>query len=78
MLKIGHRVNWRGAWGRQAAKEVTVTGIEIGCVGKTGHTVGWTFWEAIEGRNTIVSLDNGHWAYGNQISKIEQNETIDF
>ena len=77
MLKIGHKVNWRGTWGKDFPKEATVTGITIGCVGKMGHDVDWTHWETIEGRETIVDLDNGHWAYGNQIERIEQNETID-
>lgn len=75
MLKINDSVMWSGTWGSDIPKKAKVTGIEIGCVGKMGHTVGWTFWASIYDRNTIVSLDNGHWAYGNQISRIE-NETI--
>jgi hypothetical protein len=73
MLKIGTKVNWRGAWGKQPAKEATVTGITIGCVGKVGHNVPNVHWELVNDRSVIVDLDNGHWAYGNQISKV--NET---
>jgi len=74
MLKIGHKVMWRGTWGKDLPKEATVTGITIGCVGKVGHDVPNVHWELVNDRSVIVDLDNGHWAYGNQISRIEQNK----
>ena len=71
MLKIGDKVNWRGSWGKQPAKEATVRGIEIGCVGKVGHNVPNVHWELVKDESVMVDLDNGHWAYGYQISKKE-------
>ena len=69
MLKINDTVNWRGAWGHDAPKHVKVIEIEINCINKSGTPVDEVKWDDLDER-TIVGLDNGHWAYGDQLSKV--------
>jgi hypothetical protein len=71
-LNIGDKVMWRGAWGREAAKEAVVTGIEKCAVGaKNGNSVSKVSWDKVNSRQIVVDLDNGHWAYGNQLTQKE-------
>lgn len=76
ILRVGDTVNWKGSWGKDATKQVKVTAIEKDCVGKNGTNVNEVPWDYIEGRNVIVDLDNSHWAYGYQISPIENDNSI--
>ena len=69
-LKIGDEVSWRGAWGRQASKIAVVTEIEITNGDKYGRSVSSVGWTRVRDRNVVVTLDNGHWAYGEQISRV--------
>ena len=69
-LKIGDEVSWRGAWGSQASKRAVVTEIEVTNGGKYGDEVNSVEWTKVRDRNVVVTLDNGHWAYGEQISRI--------
>ena len=70
MLKKGDTVIWRGSWGNDLPKEAKVTSIEICPNGmKNGEEVNEVPWDMVNGRNVVVDLDNGHWAYGDQISK---------
>jgi len=74
-LKIGDKVIWRGAWGKEAPKEAIVEEIELCANGsKYGKTVKSVDWATIEkgNRSITVSLDNGHWAYGNQLSPMKK------
>jgi len=74
-LKIGDKVIWRGSWGQEAPKEVIVESISLCAVGsKYGKDVKSTDWETVTGgkRTITVSLDNGHWAYGHQLTEIKQ------
>ena len=74
-LKIGDKVMWRGAWGNDAPKEAIVTEIELCANGKKyGKTVKSVAWETFTSgsRSITVTLDNGHWAYGNQLTEIEK------
>lgn len=73
-LKVGDKVIWRGAWGKEAPKEAVVESIELCANGsKYGKQVKSVDWETIEkgNRSVTLDLDNGHWAYGNQISQIK-------
>lgn len=65
-IKIGDVVSWRGAWGRDSAKDAVVEGIEVNCEDKEGTPVTEITTDECNGR-TIFTLDNGHWAYGYQI-----------
>ena len=68
-LKIGDTVSWRGCWGRDAAKDAKIRGIELVAVGKKegGREVNSVSWDTVKKGKVVVDLDNGHWAYGNQI-----------
>ena len=71
VLKTGDTVNWRGAWGIDAPKEARVKEILL-CEAegvKHGSLVNEVLWDKVTaGRKIIVDLDNGHWAWGFQIS----------
>ena len=69
-LKIGDEVSWKGAWGSQASKRAVVTEIEVTNGGKYGDEVNSVEWTKVRDRNVVVTLDNGHWAYGEQISRV--------
>lgn len=72
-LKVNDKVSWRGSWGKDAPQEAKVIGINLNDrVFKDGQPLTEVEWYIVqEGRNIVVSLDNGHWAYGNQLSPIE-------
>lgn len=71
MLRIGDSVMWRGSWGRDMAKEVKITEIEIGCGdGKHGTEVSEVSWDTIKEGGVVVTLDNNHWAYGYQLDEL--------
>lgn len=76
ILRVGDTVNWKGSWGKDATKQVKIKAIEKDCIGKNGTEVNEVPWDYIEGRNVIVDLDNGHWAYGFQIFPIDKDESI--
>ena len=68
-LKVGDTVVWRGCFGSEEAKNAVVKGIEL-CEkrrSKYGVKVTEVPWDKKD--YIIVSLDNGHWAYGDQISE---------
>jgi hypothetical protein len=69
MLKIGDKVRYVGCFGMdKVPTEAMVTGIEIDTNGsKYGTVVESCSWDKINGRNAIISLDNGHWCYGDQV-----------
>lgn len=71
-LKVGDKVMWRGAWGSEPAKMATVETMQLCAEGsKYGKDIKSADWDVVKnGRKIIVDLDNGHWAYGNQLSKI--------
>lgn len=72
-LKVGDNVLWRGSFGSDPAKEAKVEGIEICKSGsKYGKVANSVSWDTVNSRNVVVSLDNGHWAYGNQITQIKK------
>ena len=68
LLKVGDTVNWKGAWGTQPALDAKVVNIEINCVSKCGDTVQFVKWNKVHDKSVIVLFENGHWAYGNQIT----------
>ena len=81
-LKIGDTVIWRGAWGKEAPKQVKIIAIDVCEVSsfvkhnltlKSGMSVSEVEWNAIKlnPRNFAFDLDNEHWAYGYQLSEIK-------
>ena len=70
-LKVGDKVRHRGGFGMDAPTNAKVEGIEVNCRGgKDGDGVDEVDWSEVTRDNCVVSLDNGHWAYGNQITRI--------
>lgn len=80
-LKIGDKVMWRGGWGKDPAVEATVTSIEVCKIhSKNGRSVKSVAWNTVKGysnRQVVVTLDNGHWAYGDQLDKMPEPEKKD-
>ena len=68
-LKIGDTVLWRGGFGSEPARLAVVEGIEITNGGKYGDSVDEVPWSEVYDRNVTVDLENGHWAYAEQIRK---------
>jgi hypothetical protein len=72
-IKIGSKVSYKGAWGTQPEKEVTIEGIEQ-CEEKDqkeGYPVEEINWS--EKDYGVYDLSDGHWCYGYQIvSLIEE------
>jgi hypothetical protein len=69
MLRIGDTVTWRGSWGSdppRRAKVEQITATKERHM-KYGTEVEELPWSAVE--RSIVSLDNGCWAYGYQLSR---------
>lgn len=68
-LKVGDKVIWRGTWGKDIPKEATVTDIDFWNGNKISNPK-LIDWELVRnGRDVVVSLDNGHWAYGFQLTE---------
>lgn len=68
ILRVGDRVCWRGGWGTVEATEATVTSIDRVRYGeKYGNPVTDMPWSEVP-RCAVVGLDNGHWAYGKQVT----------
>lgn len=69
-LKIGDKIIWRGGWGTDDPQEAVVDNIEINVhpTTKDGEEVNKVEWDLVD-ETVIVTLDNGHWAYGNQVER---------
>lgn len=67
ILRIGDTVMWRGGWGQNPAKEAVVAVIEAEADldDRVGQPVNMLPWSKVP--QAIITLTNGHWAYGDQI-----------
>lgn len=72
ILKVGDKVSWRGSFGTAAPQEVVVKGMELTehPREKSGVAVEAVSWDSVRANKVIFDLENGHWAYGEQISPI--------
>ena len=72
-LKVGDKVMWRGAWGQEPPKEAVIETMELCAVNsKYGYKeIKQAKWETVHACKVIVTLTNGHWAYGNQLDPIK-------
>lgn len=70
-LHVGDMVFWRGRWGQDNPLPAVVKGISVGSNTDAEATVESIEWANVNSRDVIVDLDNGHWAYGNQINQLE-------
>ncbi len=75
-VKVGQTVNWKGGFGTEPVKEAKITVMTLCAKGqKFGREVKSADWDTVLGKNKmqiIVELENGHWAYGNQLSPIQK------
>lgn len=70
-LRVGDQVYWSGAWGKDPKKLAIVEAIEVTNGGKYGRDVSAVDWDLVgEGREVVITLENGHWAYGYQITPV--------
>lgn len=71
VLRIGDKVAWRGTWGKDPIEEAT---IEIITLTDSPYSKGpgvdvySVKFSTLKEGNVIIDLDNGHWAYGNQVA----------
>lgn len=72
MLEIGDKVMWRGCWGRDKPQVAYLRGFEL-CE-KVGDKYGIPMSKIYKKdlNRCVVTLDNGHWAYGTQIDLIKK------
>lgn len=76
VIRVGDSVSWRGSWGSQPPKLAQVIHIEKteNEREKYGYAVNEV---AVEEKNyAVFSLNNGHWAYGDQIQPIENEPEV--
>jgi hypothetical protein len=69
-LAVGDKVMWRGGFGRDPAREVTIEAIEL-CESeheKYGIDVQEVFLS--DKNRAVFTLNTGNWAYGTQISQM--------
>ena len=72
MMKVGDTVMWRGCFGMDAPKPAKIESIEETQQrrSKYGDAVSEIAWSRKD--YALVTLDNGHWAYGEQLSPVAQ------
>tara|TARA_A100000172_G_scaffold36581_1_gene22207 strand:- start:1307 stop:1546 length:240 start_codon:yes stop_codon:yes gene_type:complete len=70
-LNIGDKVMWSGSWGSETEKLAEVDSITVVEPNtKYGDNVDWLHWNLVRGRECIINLTNGHWAWGFQVTKL--------
>lgn len=69
-LKIGDKVMWRGSFGWDDPAPAIVVAMEVTEEPreKFGNPVDEIEWNVVEENRVLVTLDNGHWAYSEQLS----------
>lgn len=75
VLRVGDEVIWRGGFGADAPKLVTVRAIDlIDGNPDDGQPVSVVPWSEVRGRCVVVDLSTGQWAYGYQIERLPAEE----
>jgi len=75
-LKVGDKVLWRGCFGAESPKVATVQRMEL-CAyprSKYGKEVNEVDWQDIFDNRVIFDLDNGCWAYSEQINPLPNSK----
>ncbi len=70
ILTKGESVLWRNLYGKEEPVKAEV--IEITIKDKDQESVEWDFINN-NPREVFLSLDNGHWCYGYQVTAITEN-----
>tara|TARA_A100001037_G_C14878945_1_gene513046 strand:- start:298 stop:543 length:246 start_codon:yes stop_codon:yes gene_type:complete len=73
-LQVGDKVLWRGGFGTHQPLVATVVGMAIteGPRQKYGASVVAVDWTVVRANRVVFDLDNGHWAYAEQIQPFGQ------
>ena len=74
LLNIGDKVMWSGSWGSETAELAEVDSITVVEPNtKYGDDVDWLHWNFVRGRECIINLTNGHWAWGFQVTNLHDS-----
>ena len=76
MINIGDEVLWRGSWGTDAPMPAKIVSMELCQHEREKYGIPVTEAYDIDKNRLVVSLDNGHWAYGEQLSLIKHKEEV--
>lgn len=69
-IQVGDTVMWRGSFGREAAREAKVTSIEFCTYKREKYGTPVDSIRFADKDYGLFILDNGHWAYGEQIDSV--------
>jgi len=69
-IKVGDTVMHRGCWGADAPKKAVITSIELCKNEREKYGIDMQEVYAKDKDRCCFTLDNGHWAYGEQIDLI--------
>lgn len=74
-LRVGDVVLWRGSWGSDVRRHAVVTDLEQTSEPneKYGERVDSLDWARVQAGFAVVTLDNGHWAYGHQLEPLTRD-----
>ena len=74
-LRVNDTVIWRGGFGYFEPRRAKVLAIEIITRpgSKDGDEVQSVPWAMVKGRDVIVTMETGSWAYANQIKPLIRN-----
>ncbi len=69
-LNVGDTVIWKSNFGKGPETSAKINRMEWCQVGsKEGQSISYIHWSRVYTRQLVVTLDNGHWAYGTQLVK---------
>jgi len=71
IIKVGDTVSWRGSWGSHPPRAAKVIHIEKTEQPRQKYGESVDSIKVTEKSYAVFILDNGHWAYGDQIRRIE-------
>jgi hypothetical protein len=72
LLSVGDTVNWRGGGGKYIPLPAKVENISLVNGGSNIESISWSL---LSDRQVVVDLDNGHWAYGEQLEHYNGEKT---
>jgi len=76
MIRVGDTVIWRGSWGKDAPIPAKIVSMELCEHEREKYGISVSEAHDIDKNRLVVSLDNGHWAYGMQLTLINQMEEV--
>lgn len=76
IIKVGATVNWRGSWGKDAARTVEITGIELCERERQKYGIEMKEVWAKDKDRCLFHISTGNWAYGFQIDLMPESLTV--